>query len=220
MRFSFCCLLSILSCSILDAQNPSARWEPAIKKFEEQDAAQSPAKGGVLFVGSSSIRLWDLGKSFPGKEYLNRGFGGSQIADSIHYIDQLVLKHEPSVVLMYAGDNDVAAGKSSEIVASDFVKFTKLVHEKLPSTEIMYIAIKPSIKRWDMYSRMADANNRIAAYCQRDSRLTYLDIATPMIGQDGKPRPELFAKDGLHLNNAGYEVWTEVVEKSLLAKCD
>jgi hypothetical protein len=101
----------------LMAENPSSKWEPAIQKFVEQDKASAPPEHGVLFVGSSSIRLWDLEKSFPEKNYLNRGFGGSQIADSIAYVDQLVLKHKPEVVLMYAGDNDIAAGKSAEIVA-------------------------------------------------------------------------------------------------------
>jgi lysophospholipase L1-like esterase len=197
------------------AEGPSARWEPAIQAFEKQDAENPPPEHGVLFVGSSSIRLWDLKKSFPDKRYINRGFGGSQIADSIAFVDRLVLKHEPRVVIMYAGDNDIAAGKTPQVVASDFATFQKKVHAKLPKTRIMYVAIKPSLKRWNLYPQMAQANQRIAELCASDGRLTYLDIATPMLDEDGKPKPDLFRDDGLHLNKKGYAVWSAVVAKHL-----
>ena len=218
-RFLLSAALLALCLTTTLAQNPSAKWESAIQKFEQQDEQAPPAKGGILFVGSSSIRLWDLDESFPDKDYINRGFGGSQIADSIAYLDQLVLKHRPKVVLMYAGDNDIAAGKSAETVAKDFKTFQQKVHAELHETRIMYIAIKPSLKRWDMYPKMADANDRIAKQCASHPLLTYLDIATPMMGDDGKPKPSLFAKDGLHLNQAGYQVWTQVVTPHLDAGC-
>ena len=218
-RFLFFAVLLAFSLVTVQAQNPSAKWKSAIQKFEQQDETDPPAKGGVLFVGSSSIRMWDLDESFPDKDYINRGFGGSQIADSIAYLDQLVLKHRPKVVLMYAGDNDIAAGKSAKTVANDFKTFQQKVHAELPGTRIMYIAIKPSIKRWDMYPKMADANALIASQCEANPRLTYLDIATPMIEEDGKPNPDLFAKDGLHLNKSGYEVWTQVVTPHLDSGC-
>lgn len=210
-------LILLVSCRMLPvcADDPSARWEPAIQAFEKQDAEQPPVKNGVVFVGSSSIRMWDLKESFPEEDYINRGFGGSQIADSIAYVDRLVLKHVPRVVIMYAGDNDIAAGKTPATVAADFVTFQKKVHETLPKTRIMFVAIKPSLKRWNLYPQMADANQRIAAHCESDDRLTYLDIATPMLGGDGKPKPELFAKDGLHMSKPGYKVWNEIVAKHL-----
>lgn len=214
-RLSFCAALLGFIWTPLMADDPSAKWEPEIKEFEEQDESSPPPQAGVLFVGSSSISLWDLEQSFPENKYINRGFGGSQIADSIAYLDQLVLKHKPKVVLMYAGDNDIAAGKSAEQVANDFMTFQMRINAQLPATKIMYIAIKPSIKRWDMYPKMSDANQRIADYCKTDPRLTYLDIATPMLGVDGTPKPGLFAKDGLHLNDEGYKVWTSVVAPHL-----
>lgn len=217
-RLLFSAALLALIATPAVAQNPSAKWEPAIQKFEQQDEQNPPPKEGVLFVGSSSIRMWDLNESFPDKGYINRGFGGSQIADSIAYLDRLVLKHRPQMVLMYAGDNDIAAGKSPETVAKDFQTFQQKVHAELPETRIMYIAIKPSLKRWDMYPKMADANERIAKQCAANPLLTYLDIATPMLGKDGTPKPELFAKDGLHLNKTGYEVWTKVVTPHLNAE--
>jgi len=217
MRRILLLLIVALQIAPAVAEDPSARWEPAIQAFEKQDAENPPPKDGVLFVGSSSIRLWDLNESFPGKAYINRGFGGSQIADSIAFVDRLVLKHEPHIVIIYAGNNDIAAGKTPAAVAADFATFQKKVHAKLPKTRIMYVAIKPSLKRWNLYPQMAEANRKIAEQCAADDRLTYLDIAAPMLGEDGRPKPDLFREDGLHLNKKGYEVWTQVVAKHLAA---
>ena len=193
-------------------ENPHARWEAAIKKFEEQDKANPPARDGALFVGSSSIRLWKLDESFPNLNAINRGFGGSEIADSTHFADRLILKHEPKLVVLYAGDNDIAKGKSAETVTDDYRKFVKVVHARLPESRIVFIAIKPSIKRWSLADKNAKANAAILKICKKDERLEYADIWKPMIGEDGKPRPELFAKDGLHLNSRGYELWTSIVK--------
>ena len=188
-----------------------AKWEKDIAAFEKADEAAPPPKGAVLFVGSSSIRLWDLKKSFPGREVINRGFGGSETADSVHFIDRLVLKHEPRVVVLYAGDNDVANGKSPRQVADDFAAFVEVVRAKLPETRIVYVAIKPSLKRWNLVEKVREANERIADLCEEGERLEYLDVFTPMLGEDGRPRRELFVEDGLHLNAEGYRLWTELL---------
>lgn len=208
-----CCLLG----GSATAQSPKGpeRWTEAIAAFEKQDARQPPVRNGVLFVGSSSIRMWDLEKYFPGKDYINRGFGGSQIADSIHFAEQLVLKHAPRCVVVYAGDNDVAAGKTPETVARDFRKLTGIIHERLPETRMVFIAIKPSLKRWHLYPQMKEANRRIAAQCAADPRLHFLDIATPMLGPDGTPRASLFIKDGLHLSHEGYVLWSRLLKPLL-----
>ena len=177
-----------------------------------------PAKGGVLFVGSSSIRFWDLEKHFPEFEPLNRGFGGSQVADSLHFAERIVLPYEPRIIVMYAGDNDIAAGKSPCEVQKDFQMFVALVHEKLPATRIVYVAIKPSIRRWKLVHKMRAANALILATCIEDEQLEFVDIDTPMIGGDGQPRPELFIQDGLHLSEAGYHLWSELVRRHLAAR--
>lgn len=200
--------------SASEAQN-FERWQSAMDAFAKQDAESPPAKNGTVFVGSSSIRKWNLAESFPNSGYLNRGFGGSQIADSTHFIDVLILKHRPKVVVMYAGDNDVAAGKSPERVAQDFAEFAKKLHAALPETKLYFIAIKPSLKRWNLYPKMKTANQAIAKQCAADPQLTFVDIAPPMLGKDGKPIPELFAADGLHLSPAGYRIWTKAINESL-----
>lgn len=191
------------------------RWEEAIQAFEQKDKEQQPAKRGIVFVGSSSIRMWDLKKSFPDCDTINRGFGGSEVSDSIHFADRIILKHEPRVVVVYAGDNDIAKGKSPERVQDDYQKLVSLIHAKLPKTRIAFIAIKPSISRWKLVGKVRQANKMIVELSSKDERLRFVDIDKPMIGDDGMPRQELFVKDGLHLSAEGYELWTSLVKPHL-----
>ncbi len=209
-------VVSLLVCTCRAEDRPEfARWEKDIAAFERQDQQKPPPKHGVVFVGSSSIRLWDLHKSFPDLDAINRGFGGSQLADSVHFAPRIVLKYEPRLVVLYAGDNDIAAGKSPERVAEDFQDFVQEVHGRLPKTRIAYLAIKPSILRRPLWDKMRKANALIEAACKKDDRLVFIDVATPMLGADGKPRAELFRKDGLHLNAKGYALWASILKPYL-----
>ena len=191
------------------------RWESAIAAFEKQDQAAPPAAGGVVFVGSSSIRLWNLKKWFPELPAVNRGFGGSEVIDSLHFADRIVLPYKPRVVVMYAGDNDIAKGTTPEQVAQHFEQFVAKLEKALPETKIVYVAIKPSIKRWNLIDKVRDANSRIRKVCDSKRQLEFVDIDPPMLGDDGQPRPELFAKDGLHLSDDGYKLWTSLVQPHL-----
>ncbi|HEV7283183.1 MAG TPA: SGNH/GDSL hydrolase family protein [Pirellulaceae bacterium] len=195
------------------------RWKNEIERITAADAEKPPAKGGVLFLGSSSIRLWKLDESFPGQNYLNRGFGGSEISDSLHYLDQLVFAYEPKTIVFYAGDNDLAKKKKSpQRVAADFRELSERVAERLPQTRILYIAVKPSLQRWSLIEEVRAANEAIAKYCAETPNRTFIDIATPMLGEDGLPRKELFVADGLHMSPAGYEIWTKLVAAELEAE--
>ena len=191
------------------------KWEASIQKFESQDKTSPQPRGANLFVGSSSIRMWKLDQSFPKFKTINRGFGGSEIADSIHFADRIILKHQPAVVLLYAGDNDISHGKSAKTVTADFRKFVSVVRKELPDTRIAFIAIKPSIKRWNLAGEIREANKTIAAICAADKQMDYVDIFEPMLGKDGKPSPELFLKDGLHLNEQGYKIWADAIRPLL-----
>ncbi|MEX0703358.1 MAG: SGNH/GDSL hydrolase family protein [Planctomycetales bacterium] len=188
-----------------------ARWERAIARFEEQDRISAPPKEGVVFVGSSSVRLWDLARSFPDHATINRGFGGSEIVDSTHFAERLIVPHEPRVVVLYAGDNDLARGRLAEEVAGDFREFVRAVRARLPKSRIVFIGIKPSIARWKQWETMQRTNQLIRSDCAKDESLAFVDVAPAMLGDDGLPRPELFASDGLHLSGMGYAVWAERV---------
>jgi len=185
-------------------------WAKEMAAFEEQDRA-NPGVGGIVFVGSSSIRLWDLAKSFPGVDALNRGFGGSQLSDSVNHIDLLVLRHKPHTVVVYAGDNDIAAGKTPQQVADDFKAFVSKTRAALPTTRIAYIGIKPSIQRWALVAKMREANRLIREFSATDDRVGFIDVDGPMLGWDEKPRKDLFIADGLHMTDKGYALWTMLV---------
>ena len=191
------------------------RWEPKMKAFEKGDAKNAPPKDAVLFVGSSSIVGWNLKRWFPDLAAINRGFGGSIIAESIHFADRIVLPHKPRIVVLYAGDNDVAGGMTPQQVFDDFQAFVKVVHDALPRTRIVFVAIKPSIARWRLVAKMRAANALIRAHTRTDERLAYVDVDAPMLGDDGKPRAEFFKKDGLHLNATGYALWTKLLRPHL-----
>lgn len=191
------------------------RWEKEIAGIEKRLAAALPAKGGVVFAGSSSIRLWNLAKSFPNKGYVNVGFGGSEIRDTTHFADRILLPHEPTVIVFYAGDNDLAKGRKPGQLRDDFAAFAKAVHAKLPKTRILYLPVKPSLARWKLYDVQQKANGLVKEVCEADPRLGYIDVVPVTLGTDGKPRPEFFVKDGLHLSEAGYAAWSAAVAKAL-----
>jgi len=205
----------ILPVAAQQKANPN-RWERDITAYEVADKTNAPPKGAVVFVGSSSIRKWQtLAEDFAGITVIGRGFGGSQLGDSVRYADRIVLPYEPKTVVLYAGDNDLAAGKSPEQVCADFKAFVAKIHAKQPKTRIAYVSIKPSTKRWTLIEKIKQANRLIKEFAQSDPRLLYIDIFTLMLGPDGKPRAELLAADGLHLTREGYRLWASVIRPAL-----
>lgn len=208
---------------VLQAMQGADFWESAIVAFEESDRTAPPPPGAIVFTGSSSIRMWSsLAEDMAPLVVLNRGFGGSHIAHVNHFAERIVTPYGPSAVVLYAGDNDLASGsdKTPETVFGDFRRFVEIVRGAHPDARVYFLAIKPSLSRWDRWPLMRDANARIAAFASETPGVEYVDVATPMLGPDGRPRPELFIVDGLHLNEAGYALWTDIVRPVLLAGAD
>lgn len=187
------------------------RFDHAIAVFEAADKASMPEPGKVLFLGSSSIRRWDTARAFPEIDSINRGFGGSQTSDCIYFFDRIVLPYKPTVIVLYEGDNDIGAGKSTEQVVKDFQTFAKQVRVKLPGTKIVYIPIKPSIKRASLWNKMENVNQEVQTMAAIRKGLYYADIATPMLASGSPPDESLFAKDGLHLSDKGNALWASVI---------
>jgi lysophospholipase L1-like esterase len=188
----------------------TSKWEPEIKAFEASDRKNPPPKHAILFVGSSSIRKWQtLAKDFPGKEVINRGFGGSEIADSTAFAERIIFPYEPRMIVFYAGDNDLANGKSVEQVVADYETFVRTVHAKLPQTRIAFISIKPCPLRWALVEKVKMANERIAA--MKDDKLAFIDVYSHMLGADGKPPADLFLADGLHPSAKCYQLWASLI---------
>ncbi len=192
-----------------------ARWEPAIAAFERSDAEQPPAPGGVLFVGSSSIRLWKLEESFPELGALNRGFGGSKISDALHFADRIILPYKPRIIVLYSGGNDLTARREPAEIAADFRKLSALLARELPETKLIYISLKPAPARWEMIDKIRETNRLIRESIEGDERRVFLDMEAAMLTAEGKPDPSLHIQDGLHLNAAGYAIWAKALEPHL-----
>jgi lysophospholipase L1-like esterase len=203
----------------LVAQNDQDRWESAIKKFEEADKLSPPPQNAIVFIGASSIVRWNLKESFPelGVQAINRGFGGSLAADSTRYADRIVIPYKPRLVVFYAGDNDVEANHTPQQIADDFAAFERKVHAALPETQIVFISIKPSIRRFPWIEQIKGANALVRQYCATHPHLTFVDIVPQMLGPDGKPRKELLVEDGLHMTPAGYKIWNDALRPILQA---
>lgn len=197
------------------AQAAKGAYENDIRRFEACDATNPPPAGAVLFVGSSSIRMWNgLTNAFPGHTVVQRGFGGSHMADLLEYMDRIVIPYQPSLILVYEGDNDIASGKSPERVLSEYKEFVMRVRKKLPETKIGYISAKPSPAREKWQSATLWVNDLIRDY-SRSQGLLYADVFKPALNAQGRPRPELFLSDKLHLNEQGYALWVSVIRPIL-----
>lgn len=209
----FRCLTALLAAGLFQPVSAAPeKWAKAIDDFTAADAAKPPAPGGIVFVGSSSFRRWTtLAQDLPGLHVINRGFGGSEMADSAFYADRIVIPYKPKTVVVYAGENDLNAGKTPETVLADFRAFRAKVHAALPQTRIVYVGIKPSPSRWKINDRMQAANRLLAAECAQDKRLAFVDVWAAMLDARGQPRPELFVEDMLHMNAGGYAIWTRLL---------
>jgi lysophospholipase L1-like esterase len=187
------------------------RFEAEIAAFEAYDHKNAPPQDPILFVGSSTVRLWQTADAFPGLPVINRGFGGSMIDDVNHYADRIVFKYKPRIIVFYSGDNDLAAGRSADRVFNDFTSFVTSVHERLPNTPLIYLAIKPSIARWKLWPQMQEVNSRVKELAQQNKQPTYIDTAPPLLGDDSEPQKLLFRDDGLHMNDKGYALWNKLL---------
>jgi lysophospholipase L1-like esterase len=224
----FCCCLALAGDQGPQPENavPSVlpfsrayRWEDAIRAFEELDKEKPPAKDGILFVGSSSFTKWgeDLVEAMRPLPVLNRGFGGSTLRDVLRYFPRVVVAYRPRVIVLYEGDNDLWGKRSAASYLADVRDFVARVREALPETRVLILSIKPSPYRWKCWAKMKEANAQVADLCKKEKGLEYVDVATPMLDEDGYVRRELFLLDRLHLNEDGYALWTSVIRPRLEA---
>lgn len=216
-------LLATGGCSRAVADEPAkaapqpAPFEKEIEAFEQQDKKAPPPADAVLFIGSSSFRRWStLAHDFPEIPVINRGFGGSTIADSVRYVPRIVLPYKPRLIVMFAGGNDLDGGKTPAQVTKDFEAFVAAVRATLPAVPIAYISINPSIKRWKEDDKIRETNRLIADYMRTQPKLTFIESYSGMLGPDGKPQKALLIEDGLHLNSDGYKAWTAIIKAPIL----
>lgn len=196
------------------------RYTKDITKFLEKDSLTPPPTNAVLCIGSSSMRGWHetIHEDFAPLTVIPRGFGGSTMYDVLYYADKIVLPYKPRAIVLYEGDNDIAHNVKPEKVASTFQDLVKKVHAELPECRIYFISIKPSISRWKIWPKMADANALIKDICEKDTRMIYVDVATNMLNEKGMPKKELFKKDNLHMVRDGYIIWRDTIRPLIIPK--
>lgn len=200
------------------AADPFAKWEKEIADMEASDKTKPVPEGAVVFVGSSTIRMWrSLAQDFPQHQVVNRGFGGSEIVDSTHFAPRIVFPVKPHTVFLRAGGNDIHAGKTAEKVFEDYKAFVTAVHAKLPDAEIVYIGLSPTIARINEVDAGNKLGTLIKEFAAKNAKLKFVDCADMTVGTNGQPRAELFVADGLHFNEAGYKLLAERVRPFLPA---
>jgi lysophospholipase L1-like esterase len=194
-------------------------WEPSIRAFEEQDKVNPPKSGGIVFTGSSSIARWEtLVNEMKPLDVINRGFGGSQYSDLNQYAKRIVIAYHPRAVVVYEGDNDLAAesSKTPETVANDAREFVQIIHSALPETWVYIISIKPSKSRLKEWARMKAANGMIRDFARTQERVQYVDVASAMFDAQGRLPGDLFVEDGLHPTQKCYALWTSIIKPILI----
>jgi lysophospholipase L1-like esterase len=198
-------------------KNPD-HFEKAMQQFETADQEQPPPQGAIVGIGSSSMRGWHstIKTDLAPLTIIPRGFGGSNMNEALHYADRIVLPYKPRAILLYEGDNDIAQDITPKKITDTFRAFIAKVHKDLPNCRIYFLSIKPSISRWKMWPKMQEANNLIAAECAKDKRLTYVDVASGMLDDEGKPLKNIFKEDNLHMTRPGYVIWENAVRPILI----
>ncbi|WP_025762517.1 GDSL-type esterase/lipase family protein [Dyadobacter tibetensis] len=192
------------------------RSEKSIQAFEAQDAKDMPAPGGIVLTGSSSFTMWkSAAEDLAPLPIINRGFGGSTFPEVIHYADRTIFKYDPKTVVIYC-ENDMFGSKpkTPEQVRDEYVKLTKLIHQKAPKAHIYGISLKPSPSRWHKREETQKANQLIQDFIAKDKHHEYIDIWDVML-KDGRPDGSIFLRDSLHMNASGYERWIKVIKPVL-----
>ena len=194
-----------------NAQDP-ARFKDQVTELFNAEYDFGSDKKLVVFTGSSSVRMWnDVQERFPEYNIINNGFGGSHFSDLLYYYDELITKHTPDYLFIYEGDNDVAGDKSTSRIKKDAKILVKKLKRDLPSTKVIFISPKPSIKRWHLKKQYEKVNRKLQKLCRKSENVEFADVWTAMLDTDGMVYNDIFLEDDLHMNKKGYDIWTQVL---------
>ncbi len=216
LNVKICLLIAITCFAFIAKAQPFAN---EIANFKKHDAASFPPANAILFVGSSSFRKWeDVATYFPAYTIINRGFGGSTLPDVIRYEKEIIFPYQPKQIVIYCGENDVASSDSvsAQIVFERFNKLYTDIRAVMPDVPVLFVSLKPSPSRWQMRDRMMGANKRIKKYLNKKNNAAFVSVWNDMLGADGKPIPDIFESDNLHMNAKGYAIWQKLIEPYLV----
>ncbi|MGV3657467.1 MAG: GDSL-type esterase/lipase family protein [Chitinophagaceae bacterium] len=216
-RFLFAWILALFCFGTAIAQNAKPFYNE-ITAFKKEDSLQAPPQNAILFVGSSSIRMWkDVQKDFPKQTIINRGFGGSSLPHVIDYAGDIILPYKAKKIVVYAGENDFTAADtvSAQTVAGRFQQLFYLIREAQPDVPIVFISIKPSPSRAHLMGKMSEANELIKEFLKEQKKTDFVDVYNLMLDDSGRPRADIFLEDNLHMNRKGYDIWKKALKKHL-----
>jgi lysophospholipase L1-like esterase len=197
-----------------NAQQPAFYKE--IAAFKRQDSLAFPAKKSILFIGSSSFRLWKtLQQDFEGYPIINRGFGGARLTEVIQYRNEIIFPYQPKQIVIYCGENDIA-DDSTVTATMVFERFKSLYNyirknKATKKANIVFVSIKPSPSRWKHKAKFEDANQLIAAYLKQKKRTAFVNVYDAMLNPDGTVMQDIFVADRLHMNAKGYAIWQQLL---------
>ena len=230
--FIICILTSFFACSETAVQQEIStvepyrmesgkmvdRFESAILNMEKEDSLRTAHENEIVFTGSSSIRMWKgLDLDMLPLNAINRGFGGSTIPEMNYYAGRIVIPYKSPLIVFYCGENDISDGYSPKEVEANFKKFDELVRQYLPKTKILFLSMKPSLARWELWPQFVEGNQMIQKYIESKPHLHYFDTSKSMLTAEGTPDSTIFIEDGLHMNQIGYDRWTKELKPVLLS---
>lgn len=205
----------LIAVFLLNAQS----FADEIAIFKKQDSIQFPPRNSILFVGSSSFRKWtDMQNYFPAYPIINRGFGGSTLLDVIHYENDIIFPYQLKQVVIYCGENDLAASDTvtAQIVFERFKILFQHIRNKFSKIPVAFISLKPSPSRQHLMLRMEEANKLIKDLLKKNERTVFINVYHKMLKADGTPIDDIFLEDRLHMNAKGYAIWQKIIEPYLL----
>jgi lysophospholipase L1-like esterase len=188
-----------------------------INEYKEKDATSFPQPNGILFVGSSSFRVWkSLEKDYQDYNVINRGFGGSTLGQAIYYADDIIFPYQPRQIVIYSGENDLAEGETVEVTFDRFKTLFDIIRKKMPQVPIAFISIKPSPSRAHLMPKMIAANQLIKDFLEKKQNTSYINIFDAMLQSNKQPKTDIFLSDNLHMNDKGYQIWKEIITPYLI----
>lgn len=208
--------LILLFCTYHASAQDPLRWEETIRKYEKRDSLNPAEEGANLFVGSSSIAMWqDVADYFPESYVLNRGFGGSHFSDLIHYADRIIYPYKPATIFIYEGDNDIAAGEKISDIINEARQLREMIHKNLPGVKVIFISPKPSVARWELEKQYIKLNKKLKQYADKTPDTEFADVWYPALDENGEVFKDIFLEDNLHMNAKGYKIWQKVLAPHL-----
>ena len=216
----------IFSCSPLKKYEYTENiFENEILNLEQLDLTKIADKSNLLFIGSSSIRLWNnIENDMHPYKPIKRGYGGAHYYDLIHFTERLITNHSPKAILIFVanditGSNDIfktnndLSPKEVKKLFKYCYKSIRKIHKQVP---VFVIETTPTPSRWDVWDKISEANDLINSYCESKLNLHFITTRDKFINDNGLPIKSFFISDELHLNNKGYNLWSEIIKEKLI----